>query len=67
MTEAEADALKMLSKVTETEKSPMPTETREGVLKTIEKSLKTAVEAHKRLEILLEELKLIDFESGAVI
>ena len=44
----------------------MTTEMREGALKTIDGSLKTAEESHKRLEILLEELQLMDFEGGAV-
>ena len=35
MTEAEADALKMLIKMAEAAEAPMPTEMREGELKTI--------------------------------
>ena len=61
MTAAEADALKMLSKTTEVEEAaeaPMSTETREG-------ALKTAAEAHKRLKIVSEELKLMESEAGA--
>ena len=58
MTEAEADALKMLSKTTEAAEAPMPTETREG-------APKTAAEAHKRSETVSEELKFMESESGA--
>ena len=54
MTEAEADVLKMLSKTTEVVEAPMPTEMREGELKMREAALKTAEEAHKRLEMVLE-------------
>ena len=66
MTEAEADALKMLPKLTEAAEAPMLTDMREGALKKIEVLIKTAKKAHKRLEILLEELQLMDFEGGAV-
>ena len=57
MTVAGVDALKMLSKTTEAAEAPMPTETREG-------ALKIAAEAHKMLEMVSEELKLMDFESN---
>ena len=67
MTEEEGDAIKMLSKTTEAAEAPMPTEVRAGALMKLEGYLKTAEEAHKRLEILLEELKLMEFEAGAVI
>ena len=63
MTEAEADALKMLSKLTEAAETPMRTEMRVRVLKTIEGSLKTAEEAYKKFDMLLEELKLMEFGS----
>ena len=36
------------------------------MLTKIEGSLKTAEESHKRLEMLLEELKLMEFESRSV-
>ena len=61
MTEAEADALKMLSKMTEAAEAPMPTEMRVRTLKRIDGSIKTAEEAHQRLDMLLEELKLMEF------
>ena len=67
MTEAEADALKMLSKMTEAAEGTMMTEVRAGALMKLEGYLKTAEEAHKRLEILLEKLKLMESEAGAVI
>ena len=47
----------MMSKIIEAVEALMPTETREG-------ALKTAVEVHKRLEMVLEELMLMEFESG---
>ena len=58
MTAAEADALKMLSKTTEEAEAPISTETLEGALKIV-------AEAHKRLEMVLEELNLMDYEAGA--
>ena len=54
-TVTKADALKMMSKTAE---APMPTETWEG-------DLKTAAEAHKRLDMVSEELKLMDYVAGA--
>ena len=66
MTEAEAEALKMLSKTTEAAEETMPTETREGALKKREGVLKTVAEAHKRLEMVPEELKLMESEAGTV-
>ena len=66
MTVAEADALNMQSKMMEAAAAPMPTEMREGALMKIEGSLKTVAESHKRLEMLLEELKLMEFESRSV-
>ena len=47
----------MLSKIMEAEEAPMLTETIEG-------ALKTAEEAHKRLDMVLEELKFMDSEAG---
>ena len=64
MKEAEADAIKMLSKTTEAVEAPMPTETREGAINTKEGFLKTAAEAHKRLDMVSEELNLMESESG---
>ena len=66
MTEGEAVTLKMLSKTTEAEEAPMPTETREVALKNTEVVLKNVAEMHKKLEMLLEELKLMEFESRSV-
>ena len=51
------DTLKMLSKMTNAAEALMPTETREG-------AIKKAVEAHKRLDMVLEELKFMDSEAG---
>ena len=55
----------MLSKIMEAAEAPMTKEMREGELKTIEVSLKTAEESNKRLEMFLEELKLMEFEAGS--
>ena len=66
MTEAETDALKMISKSKASAEAPVPTDTREGALKTTEGVLNMVEEAHKRLEIVLEELKLMDSEASAV-
>ena len=66
MTEAETDALKMISKSKSAAEAPEPTDTREGALKTTEGVLNMVEEAHKRLEIVLEELKLMDSEASAV-
>ena len=66
MKEAEADAIKMLSKTTEAEEAPMPTETREVALKNTEVVLKNVAEMHKKLEMLLEELKLVESEACTV-
>ena len=58
MIEAEADALKILSKTTEVSEALMPTETIEGALKMV-------VEAPKKLKTAAGELNLMDLESGA--
>ena len=50
--------LKMLSKMAEASEAPIPTKTREV-------ELKTAAEAHKRLDMVSEEFKLMESESGA--
>ena len=63
MTEAEADALKILSKLTEAAEATILTEMRVRALKTIKGSLKTAEEAYKKFDMLLEELKLMEFGS----
>ena len=44
----------------------MPTETREGAFKKKEGVLKTLAEAHKRLDMVLEELKFMESEAGTV-
>ena len=59
MTEAEAGALKIMSKNMEAEEAPMPMKAREVALKTEE-------EVHNRLEMVLELLKLMDYEPGSV-
>ena len=48
----------MLSKMIEAVEVPMLKETREG-------ALKTAMEAHKRLEMVSEDLTLMESEAGA--
>ena len=53
-------------KKTESAEAPMLTETREGSLKKRKGVLKTVAEAHKRLEMLSEELKLMESEAGTV-
>ena len=58
MTAEEADALKMLSKTTEAAEAAITMETWEG-------ALKTASEANNRLQMVLEELKLMEYEAGA--
>ena len=58
MTGAELNELKMLSKMAEASEAPIPTKTREL-------ELKTAAEAHKRLDMVSEEFKLMESESGA--
>ena len=58
MTATEADVLKMPSKMMEAAELPMLTETREG-------ALKTAEEAHNRLEMVSKELKLMESKSDS--
>ena len=60
MTAMEADVLKMLSKIMEAAEAPMMTETREGSLKTVE-------EAHKSLDMVSEELKLMEYEARNIL
>ena len=66
MTEAEADAIKILPKTTEAAEAPMLTETREGALKNREGMLKTVAEVYKRLEMVSEKLKLMEYEAGTI-
>ena len=58
MTAEEEDALNMLLKTTEAAEAATTTKTWEG-------ALKTASEANNRLQMVLEELKLMEYEAGA--